>query len=452
MSPPFPLRRTAAIIVLPYLIAVGAAHATGPSPPLRPRDFNSQSGVRVVAHVSPVAPAPDCRSVPVAVCDGVSSGFSVQAPLSTPAQPEFFVYVVAVGLESQPGFAGVQFGIQYDDVAGQGVDVLDWTTCSVLEFPMENWPHSGTGNLLTWFPDDPRAPVRCTRRGQVVIGCFTVSAYSPDLFDITERPADGMLKVADCGAAETWLDPTAAGAVGFGGVPGDDPCRRAAPPVIPLPPDMPSPWNGMRLTMNAVPIVAGDPRPTCAAAPRPACEVERRTLRSQVPLSGDGTADAWVYINLDDPQERIYFSTWFRLRYPPALQVTDWFFCTTLAGSVYNGWPASGGDASFPMSAAYCWPLDDMDERMIYPRPIVALRVHATGPGELEVEGVHVSFCSAACYFCGDEEDLAGPAKVGGVGFGTAGTDPCYRPASSGIAPNVPVKPATWGEIKTLFR
>jgi hypothetical protein len=99
-----------------------------------------------------------------------------------------------VDFDTTEGVAGVQFGISYDDSKGSGVDIGHWQNCALYEWPMDDWPASGTGNLLTWSHVDD-----CQEKVPVPVGFFFLTAYSNDRMKLIPRPVDGLARVAVCG-------------------------------------------------------------------------------------------------------------------------------------------------------------------------------------------------------------------------------------------------------------
>jgi len=106
----------------------------------------------------------------------------------------YYAYVLVTDYDLRRGLAGVQFGISYDDSAKSGVDVLSWQSCALYEWPMDSWPASDTGNLLTWNQAED-----CQDKTPLPIGFFYVIAYSPDRLKLIPRPVDGLARVAVCG-------------------------------------------------------------------------------------------------------------------------------------------------------------------------------------------------------------------------------------------------------------
>jgi hypothetical protein len=106
----------------------------------------------------------------------------------------YYAYVLVTDYDTRRGVAGVQFGISYDDSTKSGVDVLSWQSCALYEWPMDSWPASDTGNLLTWNQAED-----CQDKVPLPVGFFYVIAYSPDRLKLIPRPVDGLARVAVCG-------------------------------------------------------------------------------------------------------------------------------------------------------------------------------------------------------------------------------------------------------------
>lgn len=156
----------------------------------------------------------------------------------------YFAYVLVTGAFESFGVAGVEFGIDYSPLTGQGVDVFEWRPCGTLQFPSSGWPASGTGNIVTW---DPNAVCQRDEPGGAgsgivaTAGYFYVAAYSPDLLKLTPRPVSGVAQIADCAAVEIPIerngvprDPSRLGYAAFsadGLSPGYNPCATAGTPL-----------------------------------------------------------------------------------------------------------------------------------------------------------------------------------------------------------------------------
>ena len=141
----------------------------------------------------------------------------------------YTVYVTVSGYDDTVGVAGAQFGVDYDNVTGVGADVWTWRSCSDFEFAEDNWPAAGTGNLITW---DYQGNCQRNDGGPLTAGAFDVTVYSGDVFSLTPRPVDGMVKVAGCDLVEVDITdavPSRLGQVGFGTSGGYNPCLGPAP-------------------------------------------------------------------------------------------------------------------------------------------------------------------------------------------------------------------------------
>jgi hypothetical protein len=113
------------------------------------------------------------------------------------APQDYLVYVLITDFDVNAGIAGVQFGITYDDSTGSGIDIHQWQTCTLYEWPMDAWPDDGTGNLLTWNQADD-----CQDKAPIPVGFFFLTAHSPDRLKLIPRPVDGLARVAVCGISQ----------------------------------------------------------------------------------------------------------------------------------------------------------------------------------------------------------------------------------------------------------
>ncbi|HET9233739.1 MAG TPA: hypothetical protein VFP10_06345 [Candidatus Eisenbacteria bacterium] len=148
---------------------------------------------------------------------------------STSSSGFYTIYLTIAGYDDTIGVAGAQFGVSYDNMNGVGADIWGWKSCSDFEFREDNWPASGTGNLITWDWGG-----NCQRNDGVPLtaGAFDVTVYSGDVFSLTPRPVDGMVKVAGCDLVETDITdavPSRLGQVGFGTTGGYNPCLGPSP-------------------------------------------------------------------------------------------------------------------------------------------------------------------------------------------------------------------------------
>ena len=75
--------------------------------------------------------------------------------------------------------------------------MLDWHSCARMEFRGDGWPGPGSGNTITWGTGS-----LCPEVEIAVAGFFYVSAYGPAVMSVAPWPVTGVVKIADCGAAE----------------------------------------------------------------------------------------------------------------------------------------------------------------------------------------------------------------------------------------------------------
>jgi hypothetical protein len=200
----------AALLAALLPAAAPPAHASADQPPGHPK---------VLLHVGSTGLKNACQRGRIDPKLAVTEG-KLYPPES------YFVYMLVADANWERGIAGLQMGILYDAKKKSGVDVQSWKLCAALEFPDDEWPASGTGNLITWHRFDD-----CQRGPAAVAGYFYVSAYSPDQIRLMVRPVDGAAKVVDCDAAEINLEQEkedeapVLGYVTFGGGKGYNPAR-----------------------------------------------------------------------------------------------------------------------------------------------------------------------------------------------------------------------------------
>jgi hypothetical protein len=163
---------------------------------------NANAGISL--HITkPTAKAVQC--VAFSAADNATDPFDTKGQPCSGGTASFDVWVVICNGSDSVGLAGAEFGIEYDGASGSGVDVEAWKTCADLEFPQDDWPASGSGNLVTWadcqmenlVQNPPQA-----RTAYAVAGVFSVSVYGQDQMEVTPRPVSGRMKVADCLAVE----------------------------------------------------------------------------------------------------------------------------------------------------------------------------------------------------------------------------------------------------------
>jgi hypothetical protein len=153
------------------------------------------------------------------------SDFLTEWPVGVSAD----IFLVVARGAVDPGVAALSCGIEY----GANLGMYGFTFCaSGLQFPNDggngDWPASLGGNRMTW-----NAVTDCQRTVyggdgvHALAGSFYVYAYGPDLFQITENrnlQSGPEFQVGDCSNSISNLPLTAAGAAGFGGTLGYNPC------------------------------------------------------------------------------------------------------------------------------------------------------------------------------------------------------------------------------------
>lgn len=118
----------------------------------------------------------------------------------------YYAYVLVTDADAAAGVAGVELGIQYDGTPGLGVEIYNWQSCALLEFPSGGWPASGGGNLLVWDTGthcqrfEPGGP---GTGAMAVCGYFYMAAYSRDFLRIVPRPVSGQAAIDLCTSSTT---------------------------------------------------------------------------------------------------------------------------------------------------------------------------------------------------------------------------------------------------------
>ena len=166
-----------------------------PPPPPPPPSTGSSA---VMLHISPVKdPATACSEGPHSTDEIVT-----EAAAKADGTARYFVYVLATPRSEEEGLRGVQFGIEHTGSTSAPTDlrIVDWHACSDVEWPNDTWPNSGGGNTLTW--------VACQFDRLLTVGTFSVTAYAPASMAISGYPATGLVKTANCNAAEETTDET----------------------------------------------------------------------------------------------------------------------------------------------------------------------------------------------------------------------------------------------------
>lgn len=206
-----------------------------PPPPAPP-----YTGPKILLHLTATVAKNPCAAGFLANCTTAVTNGELNRPT--------FAYLL-VQPANVPDLAGVQCGIRYengqpgDEANGTGIDIFAWTLCATLEFPTEGpdkWPKPGGGNLITWDR------VNNCQSTIAVAGFFYLTAYSADRLILTERPVDGLAKVARCTAEEFNVVPGnlgfasfSAGAVTAGCTPCYTPCAQPVPIQV-------TTWSGIK--------------------------------------------------------------------------------------------------------------------------------------------------------------------------------------------------------------
>lgn len=206
------------------LTALGVACLTG----LALAGENSTASLLV--HVAPHTTKNQCTTAPTS-CEQVNT--------SAVTGSFYDIILMVANPADSNGLAGVEFGIDYNGTLSQGIDIFEWKACGDLEFPMTGWPTPGTGNVVTWNASTCLRPTEQVR----VVGRFYIGAYSADRFQITPRPASGVLAVASCSAEVDDLTSATNNRMGyadFGSGLGYNPCTT----VVPV---QESTWSGVKI-------------------------------------------------------------------------------------------------------------------------------------------------------------------------------------------------------------
>ena len=211
----------------------------------------SNENAKIALHLQAIptgkAPPPCQRLLPIPACNPESS-LTVQGGI----HKGYDLYILVADADSAAGVAGASFGIVY----GPNLYTGAWTLCGDLEFPGGpsgvTWPHSGTGNLITWKADSncQRTPAGEDSNHGVtaILGSLYVYAYDSESFEITSRnyTLETSPEIGDCSAAKSEVAlPGHAGRIGFGSNEGFDPCLNGGdnqvPPPSPPPPSLDEP-------------------------------------------------------------------------------------------------------------------------------------------------------------------------------------------------------------------
>jgi hypothetical protein len=209
------------LLVFPFLLAVSFLFLPVCA------DAGTLDEVKIAGHLQLHQPFPYIctTSAPNLPCNVGENNHVVTGSLGV----GYDLYILAQDIDPSVGLTGVVFGIDYDG-SGQGVSVWGWTLCADLEFPGNDWPSAGSGNVIAWdYPancQDAPAPGDLDGKANAVAGSFYLYAYGNDLFQITKRLYVSVpdFKATDCSLSESDLAwPEHAATIGFA-EPGFDPC------------------------------------------------------------------------------------------------------------------------------------------------------------------------------------------------------------------------------------
>ena len=212
MKPRFPLL-LALSLTLPGLALLGLASQTALAGP--------NNNAKMILHIVPAV-----KKTPVGCGNALPKEATGVVTAGNVDPQGYYAYVLITDYDVRRGLAGAQFGISYDDSDKVGVDILSWQSCALYEWPMDGWPGSDTGNLLTWNQAED-----CQEKTPLPVGFFYLIANSPDRLKLIPRPVDGLTRVAVCGIESGMketdmvddLAPENMGWVDFGGGKGYNP-------------------------------------------------------------------------------------------------------------------------------------------------------------------------------------------------------------------------------------
>jgi len=185
-----------------------------PGPTMAPRTHHEPA---LALHVEALSGAFDCgyRSL-----DPAGMATAAEVPVEGGASYRAYVLAAPNTVKNlDAGITGAQFGIEYDaDTApGQGIEVLGWSNCALLQFADPDWPATGANNTVTWSTE----PLTCQRRDLVIVGYLEIVVHDASVLRLRPFQATGLAKIADCGGAEQEVDlqlsPLQLGWVSFGG-------------------------------------------------------------------------------------------------------------------------------------------------------------------------------------------------------------------------------------------
>jgi hypothetical protein len=185
----------------------------------------------LLLHARPVADAEAC----VAGIDDCTAA-QVSGSLYQPSGAgTYFVYLMAARFEPEAGAREFRVGLSYDPTTVSGVDIYQWYLCADSETPEAGWYQAGGANRLSWSVETcPTGPL-------VVGGYFYLTAYTAGHVALT-APATGSPELVNCAGVATTVALTELGFVGFGGLPGCNPCLAACNYVS----VEPTTWSGIK--------------------------------------------------------------------------------------------------------------------------------------------------------------------------------------------------------------
>lgn len=130
----------------------------------------------------------------------------------------YYVYLVAAGVDPDLGLSSIDFGIDYDAVTVSGVDLFTWNLCADAEEPGSGWfQEAHSTNRISWNVES------CPTDTLLVGGYFYLTSYTASF--LTVGPVgDGSVNFRNCLGGDTALPQSALGHVAFGATGGCNPC------------------------------------------------------------------------------------------------------------------------------------------------------------------------------------------------------------------------------------
>jgi len=148
----------------------------------------------------------------------------------------YYIYLVAAGVDPGLGLASVNFGIDYDAVTFSGVDLFAWNLCADSEAPGIGWyQEAHSTNRISWNAEG------CPTDSLLVGGYFYMTCYTPSF--LTVGPVgDDPVTFRDCQSGEVALPQSSLGHVAFGATGGCNPCLAPCDKVAAAP----TTWSGIK--------------------------------------------------------------------------------------------------------------------------------------------------------------------------------------------------------------